>query len=118
MFEVIAETWRASDPDRRRASRRRNGVQCVGNQQVQIAIVQLKRREAVGLVAHVKSSAQRLIILRYLFPAPHFALASAESGRLSSGSHRMQAAAVQSGRRISGSSGFRPTFTGKQAALA
>ena len=45
---------------------RRNRVQRFGNQQVDIAIVQLQRREAGGIVAHVKSGAQRIVVLRYL----------------------------------------------------
>ncbi len=55
-------------------------MQRLGDQQIDVAIMQLQRGQARIIVAHVKSGAQRFIILRHFPKRGDFALAAPPRG--------------------------------------
>ena len=74
-----------------------DGMELLGNQQVNIAIMQLQRGQAVGVPAHVECDAQRIVLGRHLAQSRHAAYASAAPGRLlrfRTGQDRMQTGAA------------------------
>ena len=74
-----------------------DGVQLLGNQQVNIAIVQLQRGQAVGVPTHVECHAQWVVACGYLAQGRDATYASVAPGRqfrFRTGQDRMQTGAA------------------------